>query len=253
MIIDGAQIETCSNIKRAVFTGVRESAVLMLLQDLPGISGCHVRLRYMLLCRSPSECKERSSESVHLNYPQLPNTFARMIVMMPSAYTACAGKGTLTASWGDASRDFTLDAKCNGQFSYVFGYAHSTMHIHAPAQGSLACLVYDVASAEPVALPAPSTRIFEAQAMIRKSISVWESDVRRLKLAVPLGQPWKTLNQGGGICVGKVKNLIDSAVVAMLRNCEELDVGFAGNGSFWMCVCVYACMYIHAYFDVERL
>jgi hypothetical protein len=231
----------------------------------------------VVVSRGPTECEteatgDASSSSslleLELDYAQVPHAIGRMVVQLPSRYTA-GMEGTVSACFNGDRRSFNLERKSEEVFHYVFGYSQSAMHIHAPAQGCAAFLVFDVVSLTPVRGPALAEwhaaaaaeagqgheGNHAAEATLEECVRYWEEDAACEKLAMVLEGEDQLLHalrytptDGKFSFLKSLKNERNKAIVQALMKCKDLEIGFAGvwlrfSAFVCVCLCVRMCVF----------
>jgi hypothetical protein len=186
----------------------------------------------MLLAATPTAGLVDSDESrdvVRVDCAQVPYAFARMVVQIPCRYTACA-RGSVSAG----STTLLLDSPSAELLQYVFSYSPATMHVHAPAHGCSAFLVYDVVCFDET-MPEPAaagdnragTHVAEAQRECREEEE---------------GPTTGTVAGEEGAFSCRIVRPGPGAVVAgSLMTCAELEAACAGKGCLCVCVCMCTC------------
>jgi hypothetical protein len=258
LMIESDDIEVCSNLRAAILEAAC-AASTCLQESNQGkagkaqTGGVYVRLRHMVVTRGPTEC-QASGDSLLLDYGQVPHAIGRMVVQLPSLYTA-GMHGTVSACLNGDHRSFNLERKSEEAFQYVLGYSQSAMHIHAPSRGCAAFLVFDVVSLTPVCglalagchaaaaaaeagqegSEAGQEGSHDAEATLEECVRYWEEDASCKKLAMVLEGEEHLLGGmtcarlfGQARCLKRFKNLRNEAIVQTLMNCRDLEVGFAG-------------------------
>jgi hypothetical protein len=248
-MIPGEDIETCPEFQTAVLQQaraanrwLRKKEPCRFTSDTRKFS-LDARLRYMVFIRGPTETEKPTNSdsdsdmSMLLDYDQVPNGIARMVVQIPCTYSASV-QGTVSASLDDHSctaRTFHLDSGSQESFQYVFSYTQSTTRIHAPHHGCAVFLLFDVVCLTPVCEPLFKDH-HAAKASLKRCLPFWDQDMHCEKLALVLDGGSDLLISESSFCLeSSVLTPRDRAVLRMLMSCEELDVAFAG-GIIYVCM-----------------
>jgi hypothetical protein len=256
--IGGNKVKISADLTSAVRAAARAASRELLVCDGKQLGGMSVHVRCMVLSRSGCE-----AYSLNDGYATLPGACARLIVQIPSTYSADTGNGVVTTRLDDMKDTFMAGGNKANTFAYVYAYAQSSIWIHAPAEGCAAFLVCDVVCAGPIRTPT-FARNQRAQKALSASVQRWHDLECYDKLAFPLEQTWESLRESGTFSAANLVHDRDRALVRTLMDCAELDVGFAGvlvcmSVYFYVCimsmdVCIhthefmyvwmYACVYV---------
>jgi hypothetical protein len=254
VMIDANEVCVCGALKAAILTSAQTANAWAhnVVENHSPIHDIHLRLRHLAVISYPASCQESGStcdaslDSLLLDYEQVPDAVARMVVQLPSTYAA-GTHGTITASLNGNIKTFKLDTKCDETFQYVFSYSQSVSRIHAPRHGSAIFLLYDVVSMVPM-YKQQSRDNCVAEARLAKCVQFWEQDAACEKLAVVLHGSNHMLDEEGNLVLARSHMTErDRAVVSFLKSCPQLEVGYAGRKYFSVCMCVCVCIYVCIY------
>jgi hypothetical protein len=272
LVIDNAMINVSPELKAAILHTARLAFKNMVLHTHMQSHADHlsVRLRHMVLSRTPETSTPSESGRMHLDHvtgdatggrrgaapsesrgmllgdgrpPKavLGGTFARMVVQIPSEYTA-GEQGSVSVCYnGNGNRNANSNGNGNGNvralkletnsqevFHYVMAHKDCSMHIHTPSRGCAALLVYDVSCALPFPPQYELADRQTAEVLLEESVKYWEADPYCDKLAFVLNSDRSVVASDSEFDVQRVRDDEDRTLIQALMSCERLDVGLAG-------------------------